>query len=35
MFDVTFLPAQAQKHFDARGVAVAGLKTPDDVRKRQ
>jgi len=29
------LQAEAQKHFDARRAAVAALKTPDDVRKRQ
>ncbi|MBI1830010.1 MAG: acetylxylan esterase [Planctomycetes bacterium] len=30
-----YLLAEAQKHFDARKAEVAGLKTPDDVRKRQ
>lgn len=29
------LLAEAQKHFDARRKAVAALKTPDDVRRRQ
>jgi dienelactone hydrolase len=31
----TYLLAEAQKHFDARRIAVAALKTPDDVQKRQ
>jgi DNA-binding beta-propeller fold protein YncE/dienelactone hydrolase len=31
----TFLKAECQKHFDARKKAVAELKTPDDVKKRQ
>jgi dienelactone hydrolase len=31
----TFLRAECQKHFDARKKAVADLKTPDDVKKRQ
>jgi cephalosporin-C deacetylase-like acetyl esterase len=31
----TYLLAEAQKHFDARRAAVAALKTPDDVRRRQ
>jgi dienelactone hydrolase len=31
----TYLRAEAQKHFDARRQAVADLKTPDDVRRRQ
>src|SRR5436305_11736106 len=30
-----WLQAQAKKQFDARRQAVASLKTPDDVRKRQ
>jgi len=30
-----YLQAEAQKHFDARRQAVAALKTPDAVRKRQ
>jgi dienelactone hydrolase len=30
-----YLLGQAQKHFDARRVEVAALKTPDDVRQRQ
>ncbi len=30
-----YLLAQAQKHFDARRAAIAGLKTPEDVAKRQ
>ncbi len=30
-----YLKAEAQKHFDARRAAVAALKTPEDVRKRQ
>src|SRR5690242_11257187 len=31
----TFLKAECQKHFDARKKAVADLKTPQDVEKRQ
>ncbi|MCC6417913.1 MAG: acetylxylan esterase [Gemmataceae bacterium] len=31
----TYLLAEAQKHFDARRQAIAALKTPDDVRRRQ
>jgi dienelactone hydrolase/pimeloyl-ACP methyl ester carboxylesterase len=30
-----YLQAEAQKHFDARRKAVAELKTPEDIRKRQ
>src|SRR4051794_22740917 len=30
-----YLQAEAQKHFDARRQAVAALKTPDDVKRRQ
>jgi cephalosporin-C deacetylase-like acetyl esterase len=30
-----YLQAQAKKHFDARRAAVAALKTPQDVRRRQ
>jgi cephalosporin-C deacetylase-like acetyl esterase len=30
-----YLLAQAGKHFDARRAAIAALKTPEDVRKRQ
>jgi len=30
-----YLLAECQKHFDARRQAVAALKTPDDVRRRQ
>src|SRR5262249_59151747 len=30
-----YLLAEAQKAFDARRTAVAALKTPEDVRKRQ
>src|SRR6516162_8574417 len=31
----SYLQAEARKHFDARRKAVAALKTPDDVKKRQ
>jgi cephalosporin-C deacetylase-like acetyl esterase len=31
----TYLQAQAQKHFDARRKAVAALKTPEDLKRRQ
>src|SRR5262245_26357397 len=31
----SYLLAEAQKHFDARRAAVAALKTPEDVRRRQ
>jgi cephalosporin-C deacetylase-like acetyl esterase len=31
----TYLQAEAQKHFDARRHAVAALKTPEDVQRRQ
>jgi dienelactone hydrolase len=31
----TFLQAEAKKHFDARRQAVAALKTPDDLKRRQ
>ncbi len=31
----TYLLAEARKHFDARRIEVADLKTPDDVRHRQ
>src|SRR5262245_24966699 len=31
----TYLLAEAQKHFDARRIAVAALKSPEDIRKRQ
>src|SRR5581483_6921526 len=31
----TFLQGEAKKQFDARRAAVAALKTPDDLRKRQ
>lgn len=31
----TYLQAQARQHFDARRQAVAALKTPEDVQKRQ
>ncbi len=30
-----FLLGEAKKHFDARREAIAALKTPDDIRKRQ
>src|SRR5262245_524924 len=30
-----YLQADAQKHFDARRKTVAGLKTPDDLKRRQ
>ncbi len=30
-----YLLSQAQKHFDARRAVIAGLKTPDDIHKRQ
>jgi cephalosporin-C deacetylase-like acetyl esterase len=30
-----YLLAEAQKHFDARRAAVAALKTPEDIQKRQ
>jgi cephalosporin-C deacetylase-like acetyl esterase len=32
---LTYLLAEAQKHFDARRAAVAALKTPEDVHRRQ
>jgi dienelactone hydrolase/pimeloyl-ACP methyl ester carboxylesterase len=31
----TYLQAEAQKHFDARRQAVAALKTPEEVKRRQ
>src|SRR5712691_8548098 len=31
----SYLQAEAQKHFEARRQAVAALKTPEDVRRRQ
>jgi cephalosporin-C deacetylase-like acetyl esterase len=31
----TYLQAEAQKHFDARRAAIAALKTPEDVQRRQ
>jgi dienelactone hydrolase len=32
---LTYLRVEAQKHFDARRAAVAALKTPEDIQRRQ